>query len=252
MSLFEDIYNSYILEDMIPDETEADDVSLDDEGGGDDAAATDETQGEDAGEQPDQDAEEDTGDDQGTEDQGEEDKEGGDEAGDEMPDEEADDVSLDDDEEGRDETGEGDEQDTGDETGEEGSEEETDIGDNDPSNKLKDLEKSIFDQLSPEQQKSKVGELKNLFTDTYNKSQDILNIVSAAEKDPKHAKVYEYIMNSLVDLQKYIKDYLANIFDSKTYIENMTELQKYLNLLDTMNNVFIDIKNGMDDEGEES
>ena len=50
------------------------------------------------------------------------------------------------------------------------------------------------------------------------------------------------MLNSLEDLQKYIKDYLLNIFDSKTYIKDMTELQKYIAVLDTVNNVFEEIQ----------
>lgn len=112
---------------------------------------------------------------------------------------------------------------------------------NDPSAKLKDLEKSIFDQLPPEMQKAKASELKKLYTDTYEKCQSIIDIISTAKKQPNQVKVYDYILNSLLDLQKYIKDYLTNIFDSKTYIENMTELQKYLAILDTVNGVFEDM-----------
>lgn len=128
---------------------------------------------------------------------------------------------------------------------EEGNDDTTDdtssTDENDPSAKLKDLEKSIFDQLPPEMQKAKVSELKKLYTNTYEKCQSIIDIISTAEKQPNQVKVYDYILNSLLDLQKYIKDYLTNVFDSKTYIENMTELQKYLAILDTVNGVFEDM-----------
>lgn len=113
--------------------------------------------------------------------------------------------------------------------------------DSDPSAKLKSLERSIFDQLSPELQQSKTAELKKLYNDTYDKCQSIIDIISTADKQPDQVKIYDYILNSLIDLQKYIKDYLTNIFDSKTYIENMTELQKYLAILDTVNGVFEDM-----------
>lgn len=132
----------------------------------------------------------------------------------------------------------------GDNTDDQGTEDDTPTGtdENDPNTKLKDLEKSIFDQLSPEQQQIKTKELKNLYDITYQKCQIIIDMISDSEKDPSKAKVYDYVLNSLVDLQKYIKDYLSNIFDSKTYIENMTELQKYLAVLDTVNNVFEEIQ----------
>lgn len=124
------------------------------------------------------------------------------------------------------------------ETDDTDEQDDTGVDSDDPSQKLKDIEKSIFDQLTPEQQKTKTMELKNLYNETYEKCQSIINTISNIEKVPDQAKVYDYIVRNLVDLQKYIRDYLENLFDSKTYIENMTELQKYLAILDTINNVF--------------
>ena len=118
----------------------------------------------------------------------------------------------------------------------------------DPSTKLKELEKSIFDQLSDEMKAAKTTELKKLYTDTYDKCQSIIDTISGAEKQPNQVKVYDYILNNLLDLQRYIKDYLSNIFDSKTYIENMTELQKYLAILDTVNGVFEDMSKETNDD----
>ena len=117
-----------------------------------------------------------------------------------------------------------------------------------PSSKLQDLQKSIFDQLSPEQQNLKIKELKSLYDDVYNKCSKILDIVVSAEKIPSQTKVYDYITNSVVDLQRYIKDYLQDIFDSKTYMDNMTELQKYMAILDTINNVFEELKKNNEKE----
>lgn len=122
------------------------------------------------------------------------------------------------------------------------------VDENDPSAKLKELEKSIFDQLSPELQQAKTIELKKLYTITYEKCQSIIDTLGTIEKEPSKVKVYDYILNSLLDLQKYINDYLANIFDSKTYIENMTELQKYLAILDTVNGVFEEMSKSIPDD----
>lgn len=133
-------------------------------------------------------------------------------------------------------------------TGEDDMSGEETIDENDPNAKLKELEKSIFDQLSPEQKTLKTKELKGLYDIVYNKCTDIINTISGAERTPEQAKVYDYIMNSLTDLQKYVKDYLFQIFDSKTYIENMVQLQKYLTVLDTVSNIFEEIKKSSDSE----
>ena len=111
----------------------------------------------------------------------------------------------------------------------------------DPREKLKALEKSIFDQLSPEQQKSKTKELKSLFITAHSKCQEIIDMVAHSDRDPNQAKVYDYIVNRLTELKDYITDYMHDIFDSKTYLENMTEFQKYLAVFDTIKNIFDEI-----------
>lgn len=258
MSLFDDIYGSYILEDNMGT-NDPDDTTQQDQGG-DDGADNQETDTQDAG----------TDD---TPDDGGDDNADQDDQGDEY---EMNDPENDDTQEGEDATDQDDDQgdeyemndpeddtseeDTGDEGEEGGDGDEYEMNDpesddsdtagtddengdpTDPSQKLKEIEKSIFDQLTPEQQKTKTAELKNLYTETYEKCQSIIDIVSGIEKAPNQARVYDYIVKNLVDLQKYIRDYLENLFDSKTYIENMTELQKYLAILDTINNVFAEMQ----------
>lgn len=258
MSLFDDIYGSYILEDNMGTD-DPDDTTQQDQGGDDGAdnqdtdtqdAGTDDTPddgGDDNADQDDQgdeyemnDPEND--DTQEGEDATDQDEDQGDEY--EMNDPEDDTSEEDTGDEGE-EGGDGDEYEMNDPESDDSDTADTDdeTGDpTDPSQKLKEIEKSIFDQLTPEQQKTKTAELKNLYTETYEKCQSIIDIVSGIEKAPNQARVYDYIVKNLVDLQKYIRDYLENLFDSKTYIENMTELQKYLAILDTINNVFAEMQ----------
>ena len=248
MSLFDDIMGSYILEDNIgedddqqqnPDEgTDAQDAGGDQnqEDTNTDDTGTDDDNQDDNDEYQMNDPEEDTGenDDQG-EDQEDNDEYQMNDPEEDNSEEGAEDDNQDDDDEYQMNDPEADdsEEDTTDTNTEDPS---------DPSQKLKDIEKSIFDQLTPEQQKTKTTELKNLYSETYDKCQSIIDIVGGIEKAPNQAKIYDYIVKNLLDLQKYIRDYLENLFDSKTYIENMTELQKYLAILDTINNVFNELQ----------
>ena len=255
MSLFDDIYGSYILEDNMGTDDPDDNTQQDQ--GGDGGTDNQETDNQDAGTD---DTPDDGGDDNADQDdQGDEyemndpenddTQEGEEDATDqgdeyEMNDPE-DDTSEENTEDEGEEGGDGDEYEMNDPESDDSDTADTDdeTGDpTDPSQKLKEIEKSIFDQLTPEQQKTKTAELKNLYTETYEKCQSIIDIVSGIEKAPNQARVYDYIVKNLVDLQKYIRDYLENLFDSKTYIENMTELQKYLAILDTINNVFAEMQ----------
>lgn len=253
MSLFDAYLQQFILEDNGPDDEDQNnqdqDTNTDDETqdqGGDDNEATQDDGDDDADEfsmDGDGDDESNTDDPDAdvaaqSDDGGDATDQGGDDNG---GSDDEDEFSMDDDDGDTDQGGDDDSTSGGTDSG-------SDVDDNDPSSKLKSLEDSIFNQLSPEQQKSKIKELKNLYDDVYDRCQTVINMVAGSEKDPQHAKVYDYVVNSIVDLQKYIRDYLSSIFDSKTYIENMTELQKYLAILDTVSNVFKEIKNSIKDD----
>lgn len=253
MSLFDEIYGSYILEDNMGDD-DTQNTTPQDQGGDDDTDGQ-ETDTQDTGTDDTADGgDDDTGQDDQTdeyemtdpEDDAAEDEDTSEQDNDEYEMNDPEDDTTE--ENTGDEGGEGDDGDEYAMTDPEADDSDTAGTDDgmedptDPSQKLKDIEKSIFDQLTPEQQKTKTLELKNLYTETYEKCQSIIDIVSGIEKAPNQAKVYEYIVKNLVDLQKYIRDYLENLFDSKTYIENMTELQKYLAILDTINNVFAEMQ----------
>lgn len=231
VSPFDELY--YILED-----SNEDDMTLDADDGPDDTdtQSTDNSNGDESSDDNTSTEDENSSDDTQTED------ENNDETSEDNSDEntEGDDMDLDPD------STEGDE--NSDESSDEGEGTddsmggEEEIDQNDPNARLKELEKSIFDQLSKEQKTLKTKELKSLYDIVYNKCTDIINTISGAERSPEQAKIYDYVMNSLTDLQKYIKDYLMQIFDSKTYIENMVQLQKYLTVLDTVSNIFEEVK----------
>lgn len=113
---------------------------------------------------------------------------------------------------------------------------------NDPRAQLNALEKSIFDQLSPDQQKAKTAELKKLFQLAYDNCQKIIDTINSTDSNPDTAKVFDYIVARLTDLKSYITDYLKDIFDNRGYLENMTEFQKYLAVFDTIKNTFNEIQ----------
>lgn len=245
--MFDNIWEEFNEAVLFEDNNDAGDDDLDLDTGDD--AGTD-TQSDDTGSEDTStdDSTDDTTDDQSQDDNTDDstdDEPTQDDDGDGQEDDILDD-STDDGGDGSEDTGEGD-------TGDDGTGEEMDPGieddaANDPNAKLKELEKSIFDQLSTEQKALKTKELKTLFNSVYDKCSEIINTISSADRNPEQAKVYDYVMSSLTDLQKYIKDYLFQIYDSKTYIENMVQLQKYLTVLDTVSNIFEEVKNSSSEE----
>lgn len=250
--IFDNYYKKSVIREA--EEDDEDDYSVDDP---DDTTTGDDTQtdnnDEGSGDNPEPSSEEDNPEDTSNEDDysvDDEDEssdgegeEGADNSGDDNPEDtsEEDDYSIDDEGDG-DSTGDGE----GDDNIDGPSDDDSEVDPSDPRERLKALEKSIFDTLSPEQQAAKTKELKDLYTVAHTKCQEIIDAVSGAERDAQYAKIYDYIISRLSDLKTYIIDYLSQVFDSKTYLENMTEYQKYLAVFDTIKNIFDEIQKSKD------
>jgi hypothetical protein len=110
------------------------------------------------------------------------------------------------------------------------------------NSKLKDLESVIFDELSEAEKKLKIKELKELFIVIYKKCGTISEMLSDIKKDEETIQIVEYISNTLIDLKKYVNDYITDIFDSKTYVENLAQMQKYIMIFNAINKVFDQIR----------
>ena len=120
-------------------------------------------------------------------------------------------------------------------SGEEGEGDETE-------SKLKELETVIFDDLSEDEKNMKLVELKNLYIVVYKKCGSISEMLSSIKKDEETIQIIEYISNALIDLKEYVNDYINKVFDTKTYIENLSQLQKYITIFNAINQVFKQIK----------
>ena len=163
------------------------------------------------------------------------DDEGGQEGGGEAPpaDDGEEEFSMDDDGEGS----EGGEAPADDQGGEQPTDD-TASEDSETNSKLKELESVVFDDLSEDEKKMKITELKALYITVYNKCGTISEMLASVKKDEETIQIIEYISNTLIDLREYVNDYINKIFDSKTYIENLSMLQKYIMIFNSINKVF--------------
>lgn len=156
------------------------------------------------------------------------------EEGDDAPEDEE--FSMDDDGEGA----EGEESST-DDAGDDSMGDDTQSDDNiDP--RLKDLESVVFDSLSDKEKELKIKELKELYITVYKKCGTISELLTDIKRDEETIQIVEYISNTLIDLKQYVNDYINDIFDSKTYVENLAQLQKYIMIFNAINTVLAQIK----------
>lgn len=150
-----------------------------------------------------------------------------------------------------DETTGGDEDDGTDETGDP-SGDNSDFGsdtadENDPHKKLKELEAEIFDQLSEEEKEMKKNELKKLYILLIEKSESIFALAQEITKTDDTVKLIDYILNTLMDLKTYLGDYVSDIYDNRTYLQNNVNFQKFLTIFDSIHAIFQEIVK-MDEE----
>lgn len=104
--------------------------------------------------------------------------------------------------------------------------------------KLKQLEGELFDQLSDEEKKIKINELKKSFETMHSRCDSIIKMINnVTAPDENTSKIFEYLNDNLTDLKQYIYDYFTYTFETKTYLENSAQYQKYIAILNSLNNV---------------
>ena len=113
---------------------------------------------------------------------------------------------------------------------------------NDPHQRLKELEAEIFDQLSEQEKEIKKNELKKLFIILIEKTDAIVDLLQEVPKTDETIRVIDYVINTLTDLKTYLNDYISNMYDIKTYLQNTVNFQKYLAIFDSVKAITEEIK----------
>lgn len=221
-----------------PEPEESEEYNMDDDEGqeGEDAPEGQEGQEEDQGEEDEEDNNEDEytldnpegGEDNQEGEEGQEDEGDQGEGGEDGPDQEdSDEYSMDGDE-GGDAQGGGE----GDDSGDLGSDDTTE---DDKLDSIKQIEKELFDKMTPEQKKIKIETLKQNYIDLFNRCDTILDTLTEANpEDESTSKIFIFIQNTLSEMKENIHDYLTKTFDTKSYIENDAQFKQYLVIIDSI------------------
>lgn len=113
----------------------------------------------------------------------------------------------------------------------------------------KEAERQLFDSLSPEEQLIKNNMLKKLFIELYTNCNNIIEKLNdiGSELDEVNPQI-KRILSLLFNLKQMIDDYLTNIYNSKSYIENDIMFNRYLSVLNSVKNIIKDIDNYYTDD----
>lgn len=111
-----------------------------------------------------------------------------------------------------------------------------DGGDSD-DDEVKDLEKDIFDNLSEDQMKIKVMELRKRYLDLYENCINIIDRLNDSPKSEETIKQLTFVSNKLEALSNMVADYLEHTFGIISYIENEVNFSKFLGVLNGINDI---------------
>ena len=87
-------------------------------------------------------------------------------------------------------------------------------------------------------------ELKQNYQQMYIACDDILTKISTITNYSDASGILRRVVNMANDLKKYIEFYLTNTYNTKSYIDNVVNFQKYLTILNGIRNVLKDTNEG--------
>lgn len=109
---------------------------------------------------------------------------------------------------------------------------------------IKSLDKELFDSLSTQEQNLKIKNLKTMFTDLYSSCNNITDKFNSLSLEADEVNLQtKKVVSIIFDLKQMIADYILNIFDTKSYIENDIMFNEYLLVFNSIKNITKEIKN---------
>ena len=91
-----------------------------------------------------------------------------------------------------------------------------------------DTNTNIFDSLTAEEQRIKIGELKNQYRDLYTSISEILNRLTDFSTDETNYQVINRVTDVLQELKRFIGDYFIYTFPHKSFMENDIKFNELL------------------------
>lgn len=110
-------------------------------------------------------------------------------------------------------------------------------GDNNSDEEVNDDNTDIFSSLSAEEQQIKIKELKGLYQQMYTSCDELLDRINNLEFTEDSLPIMTRITYALYDLKKYISEYIISIFPRKSFIENDIAFNRFLMILNSVKDI---------------
>ncbi|MCM1215906.1 MAG: hypothetical protein NC548_15475 [Lachnospiraceae bacterium] len=106
-----------------------------------------------------------------------------------------------------------------------------------------EIDAAMFETLDDNEKRTKIAELKKLFMDLYSKCDILVNKFNSIDEDDDEVNpVVKRIVKILYDTKEYVSYYLLNVFNSKSYIENMVVFKRHLVVLNGIKKIVQEIE----------
>lgn len=107
---------------------------------------------------------------------------------------------------------------------------------------IKAKEEELYANLTPDQLDIKHKELKGQFLDMFDMVSELVERVGDAGTSEENIKVIEYISNNLITLRDMISDYVNDVYQTKSYIENSINYNRFLASLNAINKLLEELQ----------
>lgn len=110
-------------------------------------------------------------------------------------------------------------------------------GSDNSDEEVNDDNTDIFSSLSAEEQQIKIKELKGLYQQMYTSCDELLDRINNLEFTEDSLPIMTRITYALYDLKKYISEYIISIFPRKSFIENDIAFNRFLMILNSVKDI---------------
>lgn len=110
-----------------------------------------------------------------------------------------------------------------------------------PVDDIKKQEEELYGNLTPDQLDIKHKELKTQFLAMYDMTTTIIERISDAAISEENIGIAEYISDNLSRLRDMLVDYMNNVYQGKSYIENSINYNRFLAVLNGINKILEEV-----------
>lgn len=107
---------------------------------------------------------------------------------------------------------------------------------------LKAKEEELYANLTPDQLDIKHKELKGQFLSMFDMVSELVERIGGTGTTEENIKIVEYISNNLINLKDMISDYVNDVYQTKSYIENSIMYNRFLATLNAINQLLEEIQ----------